>query len=126
MKIEEGKCYRRRDGVVIGPMESNGSNRRFPLKCDHMSYQLDGKYGDEEHCFDLVEEVQIVPVLPFDLDLRAHSWRHRRTESGDGMTYTIFLLSLLGGMCIAVTWLDVLRFFLWTLGLWTVERTESE
>lgn len=59
MQIEEGKCYKTRDGLKVGPMEEtmwdeslvaqiNGHNKLF--------FRANGKHEYDNRAWDLIEE----------------------------------------------------------------------
>lgn len=58
MKIEEGKYYRRRNGLVLGPTERN-NDEDYPFRVNNDSYTVNGCFhsNSKESGLDLISEV---------------------------------------------------------------------
>lgn len=57
-KLEEGRYYKRRDGLVVGPVYRRPLHRTYPYAVADIGYTLAGQaYLGQFHSFDLVEEV---------------------------------------------------------------------
>jgi hypothetical protein len=72
VQIREGGIYKRRDGQIVGPAKRNAEP--YHPKCSHWkvgdsyTYWPDGRYElAQEKPLDLIEEVHLQPVLPFEL-----------------------------------------------------------
>lgn len=61
LRIEEGAYYRRRDGIVVGPMVRDDDHKRcnYPFWSGVQSFRRDGSYwlDGTAHPFDLIEKV---------------------------------------------------------------------
>jgi hypothetical protein len=68
IKIQEGKYYRRRDGLPVGPAAPTGESM-YRWKLDGRTYCDDGTYDRTRigHSYDLITEVIVIPSLPFQL-----------------------------------------------------------
>ncbi len=65
LKIEAGKCYQMRCGVVVGPIQLSKSSPKFPWVCLGLCWREDGsfsKYGP--HARDLVAQVYVSDTPP--------------------------------------------------------------
>jgi hypothetical protein len=56
LKLQEGKYYKRRDGLIAGPVVYR-PNKAYPFTVNECSYTEEGQYlKDSRHDFDLVGE----------------------------------------------------------------------
>jgi hypothetical protein len=78
LKLQEGKYYKRRDGVIVGPVAINSDSSDYPFRIyvntydinnlDYRTYSETGRYNinKSDYHLDLVEEFNLTQPKPFD------------------------------------------------------------
>jgi hypothetical protein len=68
LKLQEGKYYKRRDGLIAGPVVINSGSSNYPFRIHVNTYSEAGRYdiNKPDDRLDLVEEFNLTQHKPFD------------------------------------------------------------